>query len=567
MFHVKNRMQPYLPMNVTYFNDRKYDYLQKTIYHTFRTVFLPFLPVKIYDKHFDKTIGRKTKDVQSMLGLFILQALFDLKDSEAVEAYTFDQKFHYALDIKESEAYLSARAFYYYKTILLGTEDHIFEQVLNKIFDEIQFDYSLQRTDSSLVRLNLKKMSQWELFKSTLTKALREIKNNHPVIFERVPEHIQQYLQNDENNTWFSDFTPSKANDYLVQAARDVLELKELFESHSKISKLESFQLVLRLINEQVDVDDQGQIKVEIKEDCKGTAMANPHDPDAQYSGHKKDIGVKLTTSETCAPDKDTPNPQIITHAEVTPANTSDRELLQPSIDARDKQGFKPDVELTDNGFESDANHQALQEKDVDLIAPPTGKPPEGFGVMDFELHEDGQSINACPMGQACIENKIDQKNQKTSSYFDPGQCRACPHSRDCPVKITKRKAKVSWKWNKPRLEARRLAFQEDQELINLFKQRAGGEAGFSQLKVNLGLDRLRCRGSVKSKFKIIMAVTALNIKRAFNWMKGGSSASRARKNKDFEPDTGILLFFLWLFCSYLRKTLILSGLRPKILH
>ena len=133
MLHAKNRMQPYLPINVTYFNDRKYDYLQKTIYHTFRTVFLPFLPVKIYGKHFDKTMGRKTKDVQSMLGLFILQALFDLKDSDAVEAYTFDQKFHYALDIKEQEAYLSARAFYYYKTILLGTEDHIFEQILAKI--------------------------------------------------------------------------------------------------------------------------------------------------------------------------------------------------------------------------------------------------------------------------------------------------------------------------------------------------------------------------------------------------------------------------------------------------
>ncbi|EFI35311.1 hypothetical protein Dthio_PD2726 [Desulfonatronospira thiodismutans ASO3-1] len=133
-------------------------------------------------------------------------------------------------------------------------------------------------------------------------------------------------------------------------------------------------------------------------------------------------------------------------------------------------------MELTDNGYESDANHQALQEKGVDLIAPPTGKPPEGFRVMDFELS--------------------------------------------------------------------RHAFQEDQERINLFKQRAGGEAGFSQLKVNLGLRRLRCRGSVKSKFKIIMAVTSLNIKRAFNWMEGGSSGSRSRKKKDFKADTGILLFF-----------------------
>ena len=48
-------------------------------------------------------MGRKTKDVQSLLGLFILQALFDFKDSDAVESYTFDQKFNYALDINEQE--------------------------------------------------------------------------------------------------------------------------------------------------------------------------------------------------------------------------------------------------------------------------------------------------------------------------------------------------------------------------------------------------------------------------------------------------------------------------------
>ncbi len=554
MFYVKNRMQYQLPVNLTRLNEKKHKYLEKTIYHIFRTKFLPYLPVKLYKNHFNSEFGRKTKDIQSILGLFILQALFEMTDKEAQEAFMFDQKTQYALDIKESDSYLSPRAFYYYKAILLGTEQQIFERVLEKIFDEIEFENSLQRTDSSLVRLNLKKMSEWELFKTTLVKALKEIKKNFPLLFKKIPENIQRYIQEGEKNTWFTDFTPSKAKEYLQQAAQDALTLKEIFADHPKVSKLESFQLVLRLIEERVTVDED-QIQVGLKQECKGSAMVNPHDPDAQFNGHKKDVGYKVTVSETCAPDTQTPSPKIITDVRMDQANVSDHDILEPSIDAREQRGLKPETELTDNGFESDANHQSLKEKGVDLVAPPTGKPPDGFGIIDFDLGEDGKSLNSCPAGQSCIENRVNENAQKTTSYYDPEQCRACPYSEDCPIKITKRKARVEWNWSKPRLEARRLAFQEDQETINLFKQRAGGEASFSQLKVNLGLDRLRCRGASKSKFKITMAATALNIIRVFNWLASqGSSASKIRKKAAKRENRRYLLILYWVYRQFFLK-------------
>ena len=48
-----------------------------------------------------------------MIGLFIMQAIFDMTNNQAVEAYSFDQRFRYALDLKEREIYLVARTFYY----------------------------------------------------------------------------------------------------------------------------------------------------------------------------------------------------------------------------------------------------------------------------------------------------------------------------------------------------------------------------------------------------------------------------------------------------------------------
>lgn len=132
-------------------------------------------------------------------------------------------------------------------------------------------------------------------------------------------------------------------------------------------------------------------------------------------------------------------------------------------------------------------------------------------------------------MGQECQGNKVNHKNKKTSSYFDVNTCRACPHSQDCPVKITKRKAKVEWNWSKPRLELRRLIFEQDQDTIELFRLRSGGEAVMSETKNTLGLRRLRVRGFAKAELAILLAVTGLNIKRLFNWFVAhqGSSASK----------------------------------------
>ena len=532
MLHAKFRKQKELPLNITNLNDRKYEFLKNSVYHIFRTVILPILPVKIFKKHFNTSIGRKTKDIQSIIGLFIFQAMFDYTDQQSVEAYTFDQKFHYALDLKEDDAYLSIRSFYYYKSIILGTEKRIFDRVLDKIKETIELDYSIQRTDSTQVGLNLKKMSQWELFKSTLIKFLKELKSCFPQEYQSRPEHIQSYLREDKE-AWFTGFSPSKAQDYLVQAAQDALSLKDMFKDHPQISEQQAFELLARLIAEQVTVSDEG-IKVELKPECKGSALANPHDPEAQYNGRKKEAGVKATISETCSPDEETDNPQIITNVDVQPANVSDIDILQPSIEEREERDLKPDLELTDNGFESDANHQALQEKDVDLIAPPTGEAPDGFGIIDFELGDDGQTILSCPLGVKCQSNKVNKKAKKTTSYFDPAVCRDCVHQDDCPIKITKRKARVIWSWNKPRLEARRIAFQYDEELIELYRKRSGGEAVVSQLKNHLGLKRLRTRGLDKAGCRIVFAAIALNIKRLTNWLAKtqGTSTSKRRHSR-----------------------------------
>ena len=91
MLYHKDRSQLELPTNLTRHGDKKYSFLKNSIYHLIRITILPKLPVNIFKKYFSHDNGRKTKDIQSMIGLFIMQAIFDMTNNQAIEAYNFYQ--------------------------------------------------------------------------------------------------------------------------------------------------------------------------------------------------------------------------------------------------------------------------------------------------------------------------------------------------------------------------------------------------------------------------------------------------------------------------------------------
>lgn len=490
--------------------------LKGSIYHTFRKDILPNIPIHFFAKHFSEEFGRPTKDLQSIVGLFILQALRDMTDLEAVEAYCLNDGFRYALDISRSE-YLSERSYYYYRAKILGEGAAVFNKILASITQRLQLDAALQRTDSTMVQTNLARMSKLELFSTTIKKFLGELRQAHPIIYGRLDQELRDRYLPTKENSWFASNKPSQYKEILLLAAKDVLSLIAQFKDHPSASQLPSFALLMRLAEEQI-VSNGEEIVVQANKEAKGTAMANPHDPDAHYNGHYKKVGYKADFTESCAKDKDTPHPKIVTQVSVHPANTSDKTTILDTVEVLEEKGLKPQTLLADNGYDSDGNQQGCLEHGVELVCPPSGVPADGFGVMDFVRTEEN-TIISCPMGQQCVENIVHSGRKKTVSHFDPTRCRECPHSHDCPVKITKRKARLEWDWKKPRIEARRRMFAEDTETKALYRQRAGGESAFSVAKRKLGLNRLRRRSQEKATLSIFLAATALNVLRMHNWL------------------------------------------------
>jgi hypothetical protein len=550
MQYYKDRRQKQLIDFYPGLTDRHLNYLKKTIYYYFRHYILPYINVKHLENNFSKTTGRPTKDLQSMIGLFIVQVIFNLSDLEAIEAYCFNNAVRYALDLDKND-YLCERTYYYYRSYLLGEEYELFDSILKNIINRLNIDISLQRTDSTLVTTALKNMSKLELFITTLSKFLKELQNTHKRIFTRIDEDIRKkYIHENNNDNWFASCKPNDYPQTLIQVAKDILAVFEMFKEHKKVAQLESFKLLKRLVEEQITVKDD-EVKVELTLKKKGEALVNPHDPDAQFNGHYEKTGYKMNITETCSESEDKPNPKLITDVEVAQANTPDKELLNSSIENLEKKNLKPKTMLADNGYDSEDNRQKLADQDVELICPPTGEPPDGFGIMDFTISDDGRELIKCPMGHNCLKNKVKTEQQKTVSYFERSTCKACQHIKDCPVKLTKRKAVVAWQWKRPNIEARRRMFEEDKDTISLYRQRSGVESTFSLAKRKLGLARTSRRGFEKNRFQIIMAAIGINVLRMHQWLIKMDENGQFSKNKGQKRYMEERLYAFQLYWEY----------------
>lgn len=137
---------------------------------------------------------------------------------------------------------------------------------------------------------------------------------------------------------------------------------------------------------------------------------------EVRYGGHRKQVGYHVQRTKTCSETKDTDNPKIITQVEINLANSPDVQTVVPGIERLEEAGLKPEILLTDNGYASDDNHQELKKRNVDHVCPPAGELPNGFGVIDFAIEEDGERIKHCPLGKPCLANKVNAAKKATAS-------------------------------------------------------------------------------------------------------------------------------------------------------
>ncbi len=510
--------------------------------HFIRNEVLPIL-LKNEDQYamlYGKT-GRPNFSVARLLGLCLLQELNSLSDQQALDAFGFDIRWRYALDVSDEEDYLSRRSLFEFRrrladkdpemNLFRGLFDHIRDSALKKL----DLSSSDQRLDSTLVISNIRIRGRLDLFSSTLTMFLKSLDKDQ---FSGVPKPVQKWHTHKPQG-WFG-LKPTEQKVKLRQLAQYLYELIILFEKNDDIKSKEPYKLIERLLNEQceIDPDSAENNKVQLKKKTKGETLQTPYDPDASY-GHKG-TGYSAHITETCNnPGK----PEIITDYEVHGAARSDMAKMIPVIERLESAGLKPATFFADGGYPSVPSALKVIEQDIDLMAPVNrGRLPNDIMGRDlFEFDSDGHAI-ACPKGHRPVDHRILSANNTTRrslhAIFDGDICRSCRLLDQCPVRAPNHRDRGC----KPkdtighfrleitpelRLRDQMYSVQQTTEWKDRYKIRSGIEATMSELKRSHGFGRLRVRRLVKVCFALACKVTACNIKR---WAKAHAYSRHSLK-------------------------------------
>jgi len=518
--------------------------------------------------------GRPNFSVARLLGLCLLQELNNLSDQQALDTFSFDIRWRYALDVSDEEDYLSRRSLVEFRRRLAAKDPemklirNVFDNIRDSAINKLGLSAGNQRLDSTHIISNIRTRGRLALFSNTITLFLNSLDESR---FSRVPETIQQW-HTTESEGWFG-LAPAEQKAKLEELARYLYELITIFDKDNEVKSSEPYQLLNRLFCEQCELknnrpSDKQSSKIQVKKRSEGETLQSPYDPDASY-GHKG-AGYSVHITETCNNSKET---EIITDYEVHGAARSDMGKALSIVERLEAAGLKPEILFADGGYPSAPSALKITKKDIEFIAPVNrSRLSEDIMGRDlFQFDSEGFATQ-CPMGHSPIDHRMLSNNtthRSVHAIFDGDVCRSCKILDQCPVRAPNHRNRGCQARDtvgdfrleitpEIRLRDQMYSNQQTTEWKDRYKIRSGIEATNSELKRSHGLGKLRVRRAAKVCFSVACKMIACNIKR---WAKAHMALERPLEGfisyicarlKIFQADLIKILFFL-------RRTLALQ--------
>lgn len=518
MRKIKNHKQMYLINPWDYLGPKRQKMLEESWAGLFQKEILTSLPVDKFAPYFDKSFGRPTKELHTVLGALVLQQSFDLTDMETVEQLAFNIQWHYALNIadeSDSEKYMCPKTLWSMRNIVAtnNLDGAIFEDITSNLAEAFKVDPTHQRLDSTHIKSNMKRLGRIGIFTEAIHKFLLNLKRRDKEQFNSIDKELREKYLSDKAMECFSKVKPSQSRKTLNEVSKDLFELIQLFKSNEEVKAMHSYKLLERVLNEQCNLTDSDDEPVEVKrpKDIPSDSLQNPSDPDATYSGHKGQ-GYQVQIMETYSKADEEKGLNLITHVHVEPAHNSDAHALIPAIESVKGRNLAPEDALADAAYGSDENSEKAKELSVEVIAPVSGAPKEDeISISEFETLDTGKIIS-CPQAHKPI--KVKRKNDRFTATFSKDHCSVCPLKESCPAKEGKKFSYLRYTGKKMRIAQRR-AFEETQEFKDRYRWRAGIEATMSKYKRRTGVKQLRVRGLKAVRYCATLKALAVNMFRA----------------------------------------------------
>jgi transposase len=470
--------------------------------------------------------GRAAEAPWRLALVTVLQALENLSDRQAAEMVRGRLDWKYALSFPLDDQGFDASILVDFRQRLLDHEaqDLLLEPILRLCREHGWLKAGgKQRTDSTFVLANARRLSSLESVGESLRTSLNELAEVAPDWLLGVisPDWFDRYVHRFELQRFPKE---KQAQDALQrQVGEDSWRLLQAaMDEHApqRVRVCRSLVLLQQVWNQHFErIDDvvnwrDGPLV------SNAERVVSPYETDARES-HKRDtewLGYKVHLTETCSEEEAV---HLIVQAEITAATVQDVEETLPLLRDLQARDLVPEVRLVDSGYVSGQVLAEHAELGIELVGPlkqEGGWQHEtGYGVSAFQVDWQKQQAR-CPQGhlsQNWCPGRHNRGEEVIRVSFSAVICHACPVKELC-TKREKNKGRILTLSPQPIHEARerRRAEQRDTSFLKRYALRAGIEGSLSEGIRSHGLRRARYRGQSKTQLQSIAIAAAINLVR-----------------------------------------------------
>lgn len=463
---------------------------------------------------FSKKISKPNTPVNIYVSLEILKELFGLSDEKLLEEFHFNNLFIFAMGLNRiGEKTISRRAFYYMRSRVVDYEDKNGINLFENVFADLKDDYikkfgiskKVKRFDSTLIGSNIRRLNRLKLFLEVLNYFLKKIDDSS---LSKLSDEIKEYKEISTENYVFA-LTNDELKLKIKEIAEYLYRIKALFENDNAVRESDSYKILARLVQEQINISDDGR-KVELKnqKDLSSSSLQSPYDPDATYrkKGNQATQGYSVSVAETCDPENEI---QIITDVIVEENNIDDSKILENNFE--DIMEDETEEVIVDGAYLNKSVQEKISSSEKSIITTAIrGKKPDSNKVSSTDFEIEDNKIIKCPHGMKPTDQEFN--GDKIIAKFSHESCDGCPFN--CIIRKNKRKDHVLELKKSKILSDIQIEKYNDREYLRKCKLRPAVEGTMFQIKLHLRNGKSRYRGKIKVRCSSTLRSAAINFRR-----------------------------------------------------
>lgn len=520
MFKVNNSSQVTMFDDTLYMSDYHKRLLDESWSGYFRTNIFPKIREENFKVLYSDNASRPNTPVNIMIGLLILKELNCETDEELMKSLIFDKQYQYALCTTSFEKQpISRNALTNFRNNLIEYEietgkDLYKEEIIylsNEINKCSETETKFKRMDSMMIESRCKHLSRIDLVYKVNINLISKISEvNKTLLGDREKEYLKEGFK--KENVY--EATKENKDEKLEVLLKDSTMLYEKYKLSSEINQLKEFELLKRLIRDQID---DGTKKPKDSKNIKPDSLQNPSDPDATYRfKYGNNVGYTANVVEDIHENGEI----YITDYDYKQNTYSDKEFMEDYIE---KKGYDTkETTLVDAAYYSDEINEKAKEKNIELIPTQTmGKTEAKKDIVEFKIDEDNHEILVCPNNEKPLKTSYNEDTHKYHAKFDKQKCENCPFRVMCKKNGYVKKTITSTTFTQ---ESYHKAVLENKMNTDEYKKvsnkRAGIEGTMSVLRRRYKVDENPSTGLLHSKLGFGGKILSINIKKAVRYKK-----------------------------------------------